>query len=127
MDLGLGPRFRGDEQNMPQSVENDPITPKAQAQIEPCLRPLPPDRRLWAKTIEPSRRDVLQFLRFLAEHLGGAPSLRDLAARAPADVRAFLAARRADHIGSRSLMRALARLRALRRFLDPTRQGQRSW
>ena len=33
-----------------------------------------------------------QFLEFLAEHLGRAPSLKDLVALKPADVRAFLAA-----------------------------------
>jgi len=76
------------------------------------------------KTVEAYRRDVLQFLAFLAEHLGGAPSLRDLAALAPADVRAFLAARRAKNIGSRSLMRALAGMRAFGRFLERNGKGK---
>ena len=30
------------------------------------------------KTLEAYQRDVLQFLAFLAEHLGGAPSLKTL-------------------------------------------------
>ena len=76
------------------------------------------------KTVEAYRRDVLQFLGFLAEHLGGAPSLRELAALTPADVRAFMAARRAQDIGSRSLMRTLAGTRAFARFLERNGKGR---
>ncbi len=76
------------------------------------------------KTVEAYRRDVLQFLSFLADHLGGAPSLRDLAALTPADVRAFLASRRAVGIGSRSLMRTLAGTRAFARYLERNGKGQ---
>ena len=76
------------------------------------------------KTVEAYRRDVLQFLEFLAKHLGGTPSLAALAALKPADVRAFLAARRADAIGSRSLMRALAGLRAFGRYLERNAKGK---
>ena len=65
-----------------------------------------------------------QFLGFLAEHLGGAPSLKELAALAPADVRAFLAARRAQGIGSRSLMRTLAGVRGFARFLERSGKGK---
>src|SRR5580698_6307043 len=76
------------------------------------------------KTVEAYRRDVLQFLSFLARHLGGAPSLKELAALKPADVRAFLASRRAAAIGSRSLMRSLAGLRAFARFLERNGKGR---
>jgi integrase/recombinase XerC len=76
------------------------------------------------KTVEAYRRDVLQFLGFLAGHLGGAPSLKELAALAPADVRAFLAARRAKGIGSRSLMRTLAGVRGFARFLERNGKGK---
>ena len=61
---------------------------------------------------------------FLAGHLNGAPSLGALAALKPADVRAFMAARRADNIGSRSLMRALAGMRAFARFLERSGKGK---
>ncbi len=100
------------------------VAPKVAAEIESWLRHLGAERRMSPKTVEAYRRDVLQFLEFLAEHLGGAPSLAELAALAPADVRAFMAARRADGIGSRSLMRMLAGTRAFARFLERNGKGK---
>ena len=102
----------------------DHIAPKVAAEIEAWLRYLGDERRMSPKTVEAYRRDVLQFLGFLAGHLGGAPSLKELAALAPADVRAFLAARRAQGIGSRSLMRALAGVRGFARFLERNGKGK---
>jgi len=100
------------------------IAPKVAAEIEGWLCHLGDERRMSPKTVEAYRRDVLQFLGFLAEHLGGAPSLKELAALAPADVRAFLAARRARGIGSRSLMRTLAGVRGFARFLERNGKGK---
>jgi integrase/recombinase XerC len=100
------------------------IAAKVAAEIESWLGYLTAERRMSPKTIEAYRRDVLQFLDFLAEHLGGAPSLHQLAALTPADVRAFLAARRAQGIGSRSLMRGLAGMRAFARFLERNGKGK---
>jgi integrase/recombinase XerC len=119
----MGP-LRGDERNMAKNTESGAIAPKVAAEIAAWLAHLHAERNLSAKTIEAYRRDVSQFLHFLAEHLGGAPSLKELAALAPADVRAFLAARRADNIGSRSLMRALAGIRAFGRFLERSGKGR---
>jgi integrase/recombinase XerC len=102
----------------------DFVAPKVAAEIESWLRYLGAERRMSPKTIEAYRRDVLQFLEFLAGHLGGAPSLKDLAALAPADVRAFMASRRADGVGSRSLMRMLAGTRAFARFLERNGKGK---
>jgi len=102
----------------------DFVAPKVAAEIESWLGHLGAERRMSPKTIEAYRRDVLQFLAFLAEHLGGAPSLKELAALAPQDVRAFLAARRAAGIGSRSLMRTLAGMRAFGRFLERNGKGK---
>jgi integrase/recombinase XerC len=102
----------------------DPIAPKVAAEIEGWLRYLGDERRMSPKTVEAYRRDVRQFLGFLAEHLGGAPSLKELAALAPADVRAFLAARRAKGICSRSLMRTLAGVRGFARFLERNGKGK---
>ena len=76
------------------------------------------------KTLEAYRRDVPQFLGFLADHLAGAPSLKQLAKLTPQDVRAFMAARRRKR-HRRSLADARAGRRALVRALSGTqRQGQ---
>jgi integrase/recombinase XerC len=100
------------------------LAPKVAAEIEAWLKHLGAERRMSPKTVEAYRRDVLQFLAFLAEHLGGAAALKDLAALTPADVRAFLSLRRAQNIGSRSLMRSLAGLRAFARFLERNGKGK---
>ena len=102
----------------------DFVTPKVAAEIEGWLAHLGDERRYSPKTVEAYRRDVLQFLAFLAEHLGGPPSLKALAALTPADVRAFMAARRAADIGSRSLMRSLAGVRGFARYLERSGKGR---
>jgi integrase/recombinase XerC len=89
------------------------VTNSITAEIEKWLAHLGNERRYSPKTLEAYRRDVRQFLEFLVEHLDRAPSLKDLARLKPVDVRAFLAARRAEGVGSHSLMRQLAGLRML--------------
>ena len=76
------------------------------------------------KTVEAYERDVRQFLIFMTEHLGGMPNLRELAKLTPQDVRAFMAARRAEGIGGRSLMRGLAGIRSFARFLERNGKGK---
>jgi integrase/recombinase XerC len=88
------------------------------------LAHLADERRMSAKTLEAYRRDAGQFLAFLAEYRGAAPTLSELAKLAPADVRAFLAARRAKGIGGRSLMRTLAGVRSFARFLERNGKGK---
>jgi len=100
------------------------VAPKLAAEIENWLTHLGAERRYSPKTLEAYRRDVEQFLDFLTEHLGRRPSLKDLTALTPADVRAFLAKRRAEGIGSRSLMRTLAGLRGFARYLERNAKGR---
>ncbi len=85
------------------------------------LESLRNERRLSANTLDGYERDTRQFLVFLTAHLGGPPRLSDIHTLRPADLRAFLAARRRDGAGARSLGRHLAGMRSLLRYLE--RQG----
>lgn len=78
-------------------------------------------RRLASKTLESYQRDLDQFLGFLAGHSGGAVSLDTLRQLRGADIRAFMAVRRSDGVGSRSLARGLSSLRSFLGHLE--RQG----
>ena len=100
------------------------IAPDVTAEIGRWLGYLGAERRMSPKTLEAYARDVGQFLDFLAGHLGGPPSLKALAKLTPADVRAFMAARRGDGLGSRSLMRVLAGARSFARFLERNGKGK---
>src|SRR5674476_823959 len=97
--------------------------PDVATEISRWLGYLGAERRMSPKTLEAYQRDVGQFLDFLAGHLGGAPTLRQLAKLSPADVRAFMAARRGDGLSSRSLMRGLAGARSFARFLERNGNG----
>lgn len=87
-------------------------------QVSKWLAHLAGARRLAAKTLEAYERDVRQFLAFMTDHLGGAPSVADIADLRPADIRAFLARRRRDGAEARSLARALAGVRSLFAFME---------
>jgi integrase/recombinase XerC len=100
------------------------IAPDVAAEIGRWLGYLGAERRMSAKTLEAYKRDVGQFLDFLTRHLGSAPSLKQLAKLTPADVRAFMAARRSEGLGSRSLMRVLAGARSFARFLERNGKGK---
>jgi integrase/recombinase XerC len=94
------------------------------AELVRWLSHLGAERRMSGKTVEAYERDVRQFLVFMAEHLGAMPNLSALAKLTPQDVRAFMAARRGDGIGGRSLMRALAGIRSYARFLERNNKGK---
>ena len=87
--------------------------PELVGELTRWLEHLSAERRMSGKTCEAYARDVLQFLRFMSEHFGARVTLGRLAKLSPADVRAFMAARRADG-ASRPLMRTLPGVRCLR-------------
>ena len=99
-------------------------SPELAVEAAHWLAHLSGERRMSNKTCEAYGRDVQQFLRFLAPHLGGRVTLARLAAITPQDVRAFMAARRAEGIGGRSLMRMLASLRSFARYLERNGKGK---
>lgn len=78
-------------------------------------------RRLSPKTLEAYGRDLDQFLAFLSHHLGGTVDIADLKALRATDLRAFMAARRRNEIGSRALARGLSGIKSFFTFLE--RQG----
>lgn len=75
-------------------------------------------RRLSPNTLIAYERDLAQFLEFLAVHAGGPVRLKTLAGLRPADIRAFMAGRRAEGIGSRTLARALSALKSFFTWLE---------
>lgn len=73
-------------------------------------------RRKSARTIEAYGRDLDQLFDFLTGHLGKTVMLGDLAGLAAADWRAFLAERRRDGAGPRTLQRQLSAVRSFFAF-----------
>ena len=77
-----------------------------------------------AKTVEAYRARRPAISRVPGRTSRRRANLVELAKLAPQDVRAFMAARRADGIGGRSLMRALAGVRSFARFLERNGKGK---
>jgi integrase/recombinase XerC len=76
------------------------------------------ERRASAHTLCAYHRDLGQFLDFLCSHFGTTPNLAMLSKLVTADLRGFLAARRQDGTGSRTLLRQLSALRSFARYLE---------
>lgn len=85
---------------------------------EEWLQSLRETRRLSNNTLEAYERDTRQFLFFLTDHLGEPPALKDVSELRIADLRSFLANRRNDGAGARTLGRGLAGIRSLLRHLE---------
>ncbi|WP_422374343.1 tyrosine recombinase XerC [Roseibium sp.] len=96
--------------------------PDLNRRVDQWLDHLSDERRLADKTLIAYERDLRQFLRFLTDHLGGAPGIKDVAGLKPADFRGFLANRRRQGVQSRSLARGLAGIRSFLKFLE--RRGE---
>src|SRR6202166_3786789 len=107
-----------------QPIELDCADGTITLQMTHWLAHLRSERRLSPKTLEAYARDLRQFLGFLSGHWGARVTLSRFAALEASDVRAFMAMRRADDIGGRSLMRALAGLRSFGRFLEREGRGK---
>jgi integrase/recombinase XerC len=111
-----------------ESAERNLAFPQAEAELaqeaQAWVRHLAAQRRASPLTVQAYIRDLTQFLSFLTEHLGERPNLGAFAELKPADLRAFMARRRAEGIESRSLMRALAALRSFARHLEREGKGK---
>jgi integrase/recombinase XerC len=92
--------------------------------VEAWLAYLAVERQLAANTAEAYSRDISQFLAFLAGKLNKLPDMNHLLALQARDVRGFLAARRGEGVGSRSLSRSLSALRMFYKFLERRGYGK---
>ena len=88
------------------------------AERQSWLSALAEERRLSDNTLDAYERDTRQFLAFLTGHLAAPARLTDIGDLRPADLRGFLAARRRDGAGARTLGRGLAGLRSFLRHLE---------
>jgi integrase/recombinase XerC len=95
-----------------------PLSADLERAVAAWLAHLQHERGHADKTLEAYARDVRQFLGFVAQQLGYAPCLADLAKLDLKAFRGFLASRRRSGAVSRSLARSLSALRQLFRWLE---------
>ena len=111
-----GPRRLGRSNSIPPDTAR--AAPEVVAAIADWRGWLAEERRLSPHTVAAYGRDVAIFCDFLGGHFGGPPGLSDFARLRPADVRAFLAARRSAGRAGVTLARGLSALRSFLGFLD---------
>jgi integrase/recombinase XerC len=99
-------------------------SPYVREAVQAWLDYLSTERQLSENTSEAYTRDISQFLAFLAAHLERLPDMTQLLGLSARDVRAFLAARRNEEVGSRSLARSLSALRMFYKFLERRGYGK---
>lgn len=92
--------------------------PKLMAERQIWLGSLADERCLATNTVEAYERDTRQFFAFMTAHLASPAKLQDIAALRPGDLRGFLATRRKDGAGPRTLGRGLAGIRSFLRHLE---------
>lgn len=94
-----------------------PLSADVAQALEQWRRWIGSERRLSPHTLRGYEHDLLDFLGFLADHLGGAPDVATLSALKPADIRAWLARRAGDGAQPRTRARALSAVRSFFRHL----------
>ncbi|CAA7623516.1 tyrosine recombinase XerC [Magnetospirillum sp. UT-4] len=103
---------------MPPAPIHFAARPDLMAQVEAWRGWLEGERRASRHTLDGYSRDLAAFLGFLRDHLGGEAALAELEGLAPADFRAFLAARQAEGLSRSSMARLMSTLRGFFKFLD---------
>jgi integrase/recombinase XerC len=101
----------------------DGATAALAVEAQNWLGQLKTQKRMSPKTLEAYARDLRQFIGFLSPHLGEPVSFTVMKELRPADIRAFMAARRHDEVTSRTLMRGLAGIRSFARYLEREGKG----
>ena len=98
--------------------------PDLAAEARRWLAHLTGERQVAAHTLDAYARDLRQFLAFLAENFGEKPALATMVALKTIDIRAFMAMRRSEGAGNRSLLRQLAGVRSFARHLEREGKGR---
>ena len=93
-------------------------SPELAAKKTAWLEWLAVERRMSPKTLDAYERDLRQFLIHLTHHCGHPPDIKHVANLKPIDMRGFLATRREQGAGPRSLNRGIAGIRSFVRFLE---------
>lgn len=95
-----------------------PAQPDVRAAVGDWRTWLASERRVAKNTVDSYGRDIVLFIKFLADHLGHPPGLTDLDALKRVELRAFQSRRRADGASATSIARSLSALKSLYGFLE---------